>query len=86
MCSSLSISFSNLCLVFIGYYGKYFVLDYDFIKEAMVSDAKIFVISPVSNNSFIESVRLRSIESTLFKLFSLSPNCLAISDNVKRPF
>ena len=33
--------------------------------EAIVSDAKVFVISPVSNNSFIESVRLRSMRNAL---------------------
>ena len=33
--------------------------------NAIVSDTKVFVISPVSNNSFIESVRFRSIRKAL---------------------
>lgn len=41
------------------------MLNYDFIREAIVSDAKVLVISPVSNNSFIESVRFRSIRKAL---------------------
>lgn len=62
---------------------KYFVLDYDFIREAIVSDAKVFVISPVSNNSFIESVKLRSIRKARFKFEVDILRSFAISSKVE---
>ena len=41
---------------------------FDSERGPIVSDAKVLVISPVSNNSFIESVRLRSIRKALWRL------------------
>lgn len=50
--------------------------------EAIVSDAKVLVISPVSNNSFIESVRLRSMRNARFKFVVDILSSFAISSNV----
>ncbi len=44
--------------------------------------AYVFVITPVSSNFFIESVRLRSIDKARFRLVFEVPSCLAISSKV----
>ena len=56
-------------------------------SEAIVSAANVFEIIPVSKSSFIESVRLRSMERARCKLRLVVPSCAAISSSVIRvPF
>ena len=45
-------------------------------------DSKVFVISPVSSNSFIEFARLRSIDKARVRLVFEVPSCFAISSSV----
>lgn len=48
----------------------------------LVYDAKVLVISPVSNNSFIESVKLRSIRKARFRFVIDILSSFAISERV----
>ena len=48
----------------------------------MVSDANVFVITPVSSNSFIESVRLRSMDNARVRFDLDIFSSLAISSKV----
>ena len=51
----------------------------------IVSDTKFLVISPVSNNSFIESVRLRFIRKVRFKFVVDILSSFAISSKEESP-
>ncbi len=53
-------------------------------KEAIVSDASVLPITPVSNSSFMDSVRFRFIASVRVRLALDVPNCWAISSNVSK--
>ena len=53
-----------------------------FDKEVITSDATVLDITPVSRSSFIDSVRLRSMDRALVRLAFEVPNRFAISSRV----